>query len=283
MSQYAAAAAAAAAASGEESIYRLIPEPEQKRQKPPRYTSKFPGDIPPTASTFGVTGSATGVANVAGDWQHHTRAHADHLPHSTFGPKTLYAYYDPTAYHKKQSQPPLPEPTKHTYKDKRKAPLVSKNDVPPHGLRRDTNHVRNNAIAAAASPKKQTAVAAATKPLQYVDKPDYGKVPEYLHDVKAELHQEKAVIAAVVANKQAAAAAAQPQVRLMDEEERQVLLHKLKSQWEQVNAAYQTMTHNTVMDTKGKMRRKEECEQQLQQLEKSIEKLSKKLVYVHDA
>ncbi len=28
--------------------------------------------------------------------------------------------------------------------------------------------------------------------------------------------------------------------------------------------------------------RKEECEQQLQQLEKSIEKLSKKYVYVHD-
>ncbi len=69
----------------EESIYKLIPEPEQKKQKPPRYTSKYPGtwawkttqhrcslvpslqpgDIAPTGSTFGVTGSQAPVANMA--------------------------------------------------------------------------------------------------------------------------------------------------------------------------------------------------------------------------
>jgi len=43
------------------------------------------------------------------------------------------------------------------------------------------------------------------------------------------------------------------------------------------------MTHNIVLDTIGKIRRKEEYEGQLQTLEKSIEKLSKKFVFVQDA
>ena len=44
----------------------------------------------------------------------------------------------------------------------------------------------------------------------------------------------------------------------------------------------QTMTHLVSLDTIGKTRRKEDYESQLQQLEKSIDKLSKKFVFVQD-
>lgn len=37
----------------EESIYNLIPPEEYKAAKGKRYKSKFPSNLPPTASTFG--------------------------------------------------------------------------------------------------------------------------------------------------------------------------------------------------------------------------------------
>jgi len=55
----------------------------------------------------------------------------------------------------------------------------------------------------------------------------------------------------------------------------------LKAKWEKVNTDYQSQTHVTLMDTEGKVRRKEKCEAELSQLEKDIERLSKKNIQVH--
>ncbi len=63
------------------------------------------------------------------------------------------------------------------------------------------------------------------------------------------------MIASLVDSQRAAQAAAQPKTRLLPEPEREQLLEALKLKWEQANSVYQTMTHNTMMDTKGKMRR----------------------------
>jgi hypothetical protein len=54
------------------------------------------------------------------------------------------------------------------------------------------------------------------------------------------------------------------------------LLAALKKKWEAVNGVFQTITHQTVLDTKGKVRRKEQSEKELTQLEKDIARLSKK-------
>jgi hypothetical protein len=53
--------------SAEESIYKLIPVPEQQRVKPPLHVSAHPHDTPPTASTFGLARkSVVPVSNVGG-------------------------------------------------------------------------------------------------------------------------------------------------------------------------------------------------------------------------
>ena len=60
----------------------------------------------------------------------------------------------------------------------------------------------------------------------------------------------------------------------LDENERLDLIEKLKARWELVNAQYQKTTHIISMNSCGMIRRKEECERILKELETDIEKLS---------
>jgi len=61
----------------------------------------------------------------------------------------------------------------------------------------------------------------------------------------------------------------------MTEEERQTLLAQLKAKWDQVNANYQKITHLVLLDTTGQVRRKENFENTLSQLEKDIDRLER--------
>ena len=67
---------------------------------------------------------------------------------------------------------------------------------------------------------------------------------------------------------------------LMNEEERRELIAALKKKWEVVHKEYQTLTHKGKLDTLGIKNKKENCERELQQLEKDIEKLSKNFIFV---
>lgn len=73
-------------------------------------------------------------------------------------------------------------------------------------------------------------------------------------------------------------------MRLMSDEEKDVLVRQLKVKWDDVNKAYQSSSVLSLasLDTIGKVKRKEMYEAQLAQIEKDIEKLSKKTVYVAD-
>ena len=61
-----------------------------------------------------------------------------------------------------------------------------------------------------------------------------------------------------------------------------MLLHDLKIKWASVNKKYQLGAHVTRLDTIGKIRRKEQHEEELKNLETSIEKLSRSPVFVQD-
>jgi hypothetical protein len=76
--------------------------------------------------------------------------------------------------------------------------------------------------------------------------------------------------------------ASQPQMRQLPEEERLMLLTDLKTKWGLVNKKYQLGSHMVNLDTIGKIRRKEQYESELRQLEAAIEKLSRSPVFVQD-
>ena len=44
--------------SEEESVYDLIPPEQRRRKKAPLYKSQFPGNLPPTGSTFLTRGTS---------------------------------------------------------------------------------------------------------------------------------------------------------------------------------------------------------------------------------
>jgi 23S rRNA pseudoU1915 N3-methylase RlmH len=122
--------------------------------------------------------------------------------------------------------------------------------------------------------------------VDYTKKPDYGRVPNYLDGVREEINREKEYINHLMEQQRQRRTqhhnVQQPQMRQLSEEERQEMVRNLKLKWNEVNREYQKTTHIVNLDTRGKIRRKEEYEQHLAQLEKSIEKLSKEVVFVMD-
>lgn len=116
--------------------------------------------------------------------------------------------------------------------------------------------------------------------IDYTKKEDFGKTPAYLQKVKAEINAEKEYIRQVMDAEAAEESKYQPKTHLLPEEERVKLLTQLKVKWEAVNKQYQQTTHLINLDSLGKVRRKEQYENELQQIEKSIQQLSKPYVFV---
>ncbi len=61
----------------------------------------------------------------------------------------------------------------------------------------------------------------------------------------------------------------------LSELERLDLLEALKAKWQSINANYQKITHLVKLDTTGQIRRKEQFETTLKNLEADIERISK--------
>ncbi|XP_024526753.1 enkurin-like isoform X1 [Selaginella moellendorffii] len=140
------------------------------------------------------------------------------------------------------------------------------------------------------------------KPVKfYVDKSDYGKVPEYLvkfNNASAELREK---MQAAIRLEQLGGL--HPNSRKLDEAEKRELIILLKEKWQQVNEEYQKLPFS--LDTPAKKKRKERClssppsydpslldhllwicwiryEEHLGQIEKDIQTLSRRVVIVVD-
>ncbi len=66
----------------------------------------------------------------------------------------------------------------------------------------------------------------------------------------------------------------------MEEAEKQEVIAALKKKWEVVHKEYQTLTHKNKLDTIGLKNKYENCERELNQLEKDIQMLSKNYIFV---
>ena len=158
------------------------------------------------------------------------------------------------------------------YPDGRKPSVPSMEQKPVMGLRTTKNFITANAVEAILQvPQGITEMEA-----DYLSKADYGKVPEYLSQVKEEIRRENEMIDAYVKEQMGLNTEEKEDLsEFLADDERSRLISALKRKWDAVNAKYQKMTHNVNLDTVGKVKRKESMEKELKQLEADIGKLEK--------
>ncbi len=141
------------------------------------------------------------------------------------------------------------------------------------GLETTKNFVTANAV--------ENILAVAKKPQEpparFTTKADYGQVPDYLVKIKDDINAEYDFIRQMQERQEEEK---RSNVRVLSDEEREALVAGLKAKWEKVNREYQNMTHVVQLDTIGKVRRKERYELTLAQIEKDIERINKKYIFV---
>merc|ERR1712227_30 len=237
----------------EESIYCLIPPVIEPPPKPPLYRSKYPGAVP-----------------------------ANKKPAATMGPLKVSAP-EPTKFLKAYTRDDnkLPEPRKFEYTDAktRKAGVPERGEKPVMGLVTSKNFITCNAVENILAVPKKTDV----RQVSYMNKKGYGKVPAYLEKVKGEIQDEYNYIMQM---QEAAGEETMDETgeggrtRMLSENERLEMLNGLKTNWDRINKAYQTLSFT--LDTPAKKQRKEEFEAQLEQIERDIERLSKGTLFIEE-
>merc|ERR1719486_1358486 len=250
------------------------------------YRSKHDPALPPTGTSFGGAGTTHPIAmNISGDTQGKKNSIVPSKSNRSFG-KPLGSYTNqPTNFMKKsastgkiqslrelkRTNPSMLQPTE--LKPKLKPGVPKTSDVPVMNLVTSKNFVVANAVETIlAAPKKVTSQAK-----DYLCKEEYGKVPKYLKNIKQDIEAEYDYIRQLQEQEEDEQASA---FRPLPEEERVALLNGLKAKWEAVNTEFQGAAHLTVLDSSGKIYRKEKWESQLAQIEKDIEKLNKKNIVI---
>merc|ERR1712048_352473 len=251
-----------------------------KMRKPPIYRSKYPGNLPPTSSTFGstITSNVCGPTNVGGEIEF--KCSRNHVRiGGNFGPNATVPH--PEVKKPTKGTESLPTPQKFTYHDSQKR----KEEVPKakgihviSGLKSDSNYVTKNAIR---NILMEPGTRTPDPPTQIFKHENYGKIPSYLIENKKIVQQEKEEMEESVKQRKEQRRV-QQQGTVLSEKERKEILIQLKEQWKKTNKDYQGMTHLVLLDTIGKVRKKERYESQLAQLEKDIELLSKPMVIIRD-
>jgi len=233
----------------------------------------------PTASTFGAaTTSTSGVTNLRGDvsW----KGSRDHvLPTATLGPALDGGRKPkPDMFLKSKSgAKALEDAAKFSYPLAESLKPALPKTEPAMGLKSAKNFVVSNAIenilSETAKPKDKGRSAKHA---------EFGKVPQYLEGVKAQINEEYRAIAQMRAERESAQKhnAMTTEIELLPEEDRVALLDAMKQKWERINSEYQQMTHLVALDTISKIKRKERFEAELSRLERDIQRFSKKHVFI---
>lgn len=172
----------------------------------------------------------------------------------------------------------LPEPRKFAYRDaaETKPGVPRREEKPVMGLVTSKNFITCNAVENILAVPKKTDV----RQVSYMNKKGYGKVPAYLEKVKGEIQDEYNYIMQMQEAATEDMEEGFGRTRMVSEPERIEMLNGLKTNWDRINKAYQTLSFT--LDTPAKKQRKEEFEAQLEQLERDIERMSKRNVFVEE-
>jgi len=263
----------------EESIYNLIPKEILTPPKQKLYRSRFYHSIPPTGSTFvHHTTSVPKVSNLGGGHDEFIGGHAYKSAGASFGKPRGQVKPDTKNYTKKgtgkmgSSYLPAINSAFRYSDDNRKAALPKRDEKPIMGLKTSKNYVLANKVEnMLAQPR------VIEEPVDWVKKKEYGAVPRYLERIKEQTQREYEHLRALQQQEQEQQ---DSEKFVLSEEELQELREGLKAKWFEVNKKYQLLTHKATLDTIGQRRRKEDCEKELNQLEKDLEKLNRGNVIV---
>lgn len=259
-----------------ESVYSLIPLQAAARQRPSKYHSKHNATVPPTCSTFGLSGTSKTLGNVAGVTQDAPAVHPAKKPCATFGRCVAQELSPKQFLHKsvKSAAPPNYDPVKfkRPVTQPVKAAVPKRDDKPVMGLTTDKNFVVSNAVETIlAAPKRQPEPEA-----RAIDKKDFGKVPTYIDRIKTELNTQHRL---VEDSQRAEQAKAQAKIQPLPEDQLKTLQEGLKAKWATLNRQLQMMGFNKD-STKTQEKRKEALENSLRGIEAAMQKINKRIVYV---
>jgi len=137
----------------------------------------------------------------------------------------------------------------------------------------DKNFVKDNAMEVlhSAPPQLQK-----TQSL-HTQQETFGKVPPYLRKIKDQIAAENTAVASM---RDSQASSQVNRLQPITDDERSQLLNGLKKKWEECHKQYQKLTFN--IDTNAKVQKKEGLEVEMERIEKAMQKLSKKNVFVYD-
>lgn len=153
----------------------------------------------------------------------------------------------------------------------KKGPVPDRRAVPVMGITTSKNFITANAVEAILTAPR----IAPSSTSVYVRKEDFGKIPDYLVQVKEEIRRENDMIDRYVKDRMGYEEASPDHMEELSNQDRHILLSQLKAKWDSVNAEYQRMTHLVDLDSCGLIRRKVGLESNLKALEADIERLSK--------
>lgn len=238
---------------------------------------------PPTASTFGIHGTSAVVANAGGEYSD-ASVHPARKPIGTFG-REVGATVTPVDYLRKNEGPMTASrgaPTVNTTKfkkseynhNKSKPDVPLRSERPVMGMKTDKNFVVANAVEnTMAVPTK---AAPAPQP-RATDREDFGKVPQYISEIKQDLNARKQLIADMTS----ADTAFKERWSALSAAELAQLRDGLQRRWDLLNKEYQSKGFSN-METPSQRARQELVEKQLVAVEFAMQKLGRQHVYVFD-
>ncbi|KAG5477900.1 hypothetical protein LSCM4_05292 [Leishmania orientalis] len=238
---------------------------------------------PPTASTFGIHGTSAVVANVGGEYTG-ASVHPAHKPIGTFG-REVASTVTPENFLRKNEGPltasrGAPTVNNSAFKksdchhQKTKPDVPLRNERPVMGLRTEKNFVVANAVEnTMAVPTK---VMPAPRP-RATDRVDFGKVPQYITEIKGDLNARKEMLEDL----KAADRAAQERWSELSPSELAQLRDGLQRRWDCLNKDYQTRGFSK-LETPSQRAHQELVEKQLVAVEFAMQKLSRQHVFVFD-
>lgn len=236
---------------------------------------------PPTGSTIGLHGTSAVVGNLGGEYTrpsvHPFRKPIGHIGRdvgSTIHPKNYlrknegpltaargvptvnYTEFQKSEWHREKIKPDLPK------------------DTPVHGLQTEKNYVVANAV--------ENILAIPTKSIPPVEprpteRTDFGKVPEYLTEIKEDIQKRRAVL--TVYNQQLRAAG--ERWSELSPEEVEELRIGLQKRWDQLNKEYQSKGF-VMMKTPSQHAHHVELEKELNALEYAMQKISRNHIFVYN-